>query len=596
MSDNSKAPDSRVAASATKKRLKVVLCWHMHQPQYCDLISGEYQLPWTYLHGIKDYVDMAAHIEAVPGARAVVNFAPILLEQIADYAAQIQGFLQNTRAIRDPLLAALVQPVLPVDSAKLLILVKACLRVNEKRVINRFPAYRQLADMAVWVTSKPEFLVYLNDQFMVDLLVWYHLAWLGETVRREDKRVKALMDKCTGYSLHDRRLLLEIIGELLGGIIGRYAALAKSGQVELSLTPYAHPIVPLLLDLQSAREAMPDVPLPHIEQYPGGEARAHWHIKKGLETFEHYFSVTPCGCWPSEGGVSTAAVKLLGESGFRWVASGGSVMHNSLTRAKAASTVTPDINHAHALNNGGIHHPYHLEALSPENKVACFFRDDGLSDLIGFTYSDWHADDAVANLIHHLENIAATAPESDSVVSIILDGENAWEYYPENGYYFLSALYRRLTEHPGIELTTFSACLNDGVTAHPMPELVAGSWVYGTFSTWIGSPDKNRGWGMLGDAKRAFDKVVASNKLNAGQLARAEQQLAICEGSDWFWWFGDYNPSDTVSDFERLYRRHLANLYQMLNVAPPEYLSHALSHGGGAPQMGGVMRPGQAAS
>lgn len=595
MSDNVKASNSGVTGSVSKNPLKVVLCWHMHQPQYCDLISGEYQLPWTYLHGIKDYVDMAAHIEAVPGARAVINFAPILLDQIADYAVQIQGFLQNTHAIRDPLLAALVQPALPADPDQLLILIKACLRVNAKRVINRFPAYRQLADMAMWITSKPESLVYLNDQFMGDLLVWYHLAWMGETVRREDQRVKELMAKCSGYSLHDRRLLLEIMGELLAGIIGRYAALAKSGQVELSVTPYAHPIVPLLLDLQSAREAMPDVPLPHIAQYPGGEARAHWHIKKGLETFAHHFGVTPQGCWPSEGGVSTAAVKLLGESGFRWVASGGSVMHHSVAYSKAALALAPHRN-VTAEPILGIHHPYRLESLLPQNKVACFFRDDGLSDLIGFTYSDWHADDAVANLIHHLENISAASAATDSVVSIILDGENAWEYYPENGYYFLSALYRRLAEHPGIALTTFSACLDDEkVTVRQMSDLVAGSWVYGTFSTWIGSPDKNRGWGMLSDAKRAFDKVVASKKMTAVQLARAEQQLAICEGSDWFWWFGDYNPADTVSDFERLYRRHLANLYQMLNVDPPEYLSRALSHGGGAPQMGGVMRPGQTA-
>lgn len=571
------------------KRLKVVLCWHMHQPQYSDLISGEHQLPWTYLHGMKDYVDMAAHIEAVPGARAVVNFAPILLEQIADYAVQIQGFLQNTRAIHDPLLAALVQPALPLDPDQRLILIKACLRVNEQRVINRFPAYRQLVDMAGWVTGKPESLAYLNDQFMVDLLVWYHLAWLGETVRRKDKRVQELMAKCTGYSLHDRRVLLEIIGELLSGLIGRYAALARSGQVELSVTPYAHPIIPLLLDLQSASEAMPGVALPHIEHYPGGEARARWHIKKGLEVFEHYFGITPRGCWPSEGGVSTAAVKLLGESGFRWVASGGGVMHNSLALANAATATAAEP----AL---GVYHPYSLKALPPENKVVCFFRDDGLSDLIGFTYSNWHADDAVANFIHHLENISANSPEADNVVSVILDGENAWEYYPENGYYFLSALYRRLAEHPDIELTTFSACLDDDVPVRQIPALVAGSWVYGTFSTWIGSPDKNRGWGMLSDAKRAFDKAVASQRMNAAQLARAEHQLAICEGSDWFWWFGDYNPADTVSDFERLYRRHLANLYQMLNVEPPEYLSHALSHGSGAPQLGGVMRPGQATS
>jgi alpha-amylase/alpha-mannosidase (GH57 family) len=176
------------------------------------------------------------------------------------------------------------------------------------------------------------------------------------------------------------------------------------------------------------------------------------------------------------------------------------------------------------------------------------------------------------------------------VVAIIMDGENAWEHYPENAYHFLGALYRRLTEHPQIALTTFSEYM-EAHNARRLPKLTAGSWVYGTLSTWIGNPDKNRGWEMLADAKRAFDDAVES--LEAREREAAEIQLAVCEGSDWFWWFGDYNPAAVVSDFERLYRQHLTNLYQLIHREPPEYLGHVFAHGRGAPVHGGVMRPGQ---
>jgi alpha-amylase/alpha-mannosidase (GH57 family) len=199
----------------------------------------------------------------------------------------------------------------------------------------------------------------------------------------------------------------------------------------------------------------------------------------------------------------------------------------------------------------------------------------------------------VANLVGHLENIAKTCrAQPGAVVSIILDGENAWEHYPENGFYFLSALYQRLADHPALELTTFSAALNGTVAAAAIPKLVAGSWVYGTFSTWIGDADKNRAWDMLGDAKRRFDRILAGGRLSAEQRARAELQLAICEGSDWFWWFGDYNPADTVSDFERLFRLQLTSLYQILGEEPPEYLAHVFARGGGSPLHGGAMRRG----
>lgn len=560
----------------------------MHQPEYRNLLTGQYQLPWTYLHVIKDYVDMAAHLEAVPDACAVVNFAPVLLDQIADYAAQVQAWRSRGEEIRDPLLAALVADPLPGDAAVRHKLIRECLRANEQRLIGRFPAYRRLADIAGWLESHPDALHYLSDQYLIDLLMWYHLAWLGETVRRGDERVQRLIAQETDYSPADRRLLLEVIGELLDGVIGRYRVLAESGRVELAMSPYAHPIVPLLLDIRSALEAMPDAELPQLAHYPGGETRARWHLQQGLETFERYFGFTPAGCWPSEGSVSEATVCLLGEYGFRWTATGGSVLAHSLAHSFPKSSA---IDADDEVRN--VHRAYH----TIESPVACFFRDDGLSDLIGFTYSEWHADDAVANLVHHLENIAVACREQPgSVVSIILDGENAWEHYPENGYYFLSALYRRLAELPGIRLTTFSRHLEQaGVAPHSLPKLVAGSWVYGTFSTWIGDKDKNRGWDMLGDVKQCYDRVLASGRLDEATVAAATAQLAACEGSDWCWWFGDYNPASTVSDFEALYRQHLTHLYHLLGETPPAYLTETFTHGRGAPATGGVMRPGRPA-
>lgn len=565
-------------------RIKVVLGWHMHQPHYQDLISGEYHLPWTYLHAIKDYVDMAAHLEAVPNARAVVNFAPILLEQIADYSDQIKAFLAEGAAIRDSLLAALACTILPTDPELRELLVRNCLRANQERLINRFPPFHRLADLARVFHTQRDSISYASEQFLADIVVWYHLAWMGETVRRKDARIKQLMEKGGMYTLHDRRILLEVIGELLAGVIGRYKALAKSGQVELSFTPYAHPIVPLLLDFNVAKEAMPNVILPLVEHYPGGEARAHWHVDKGIEAFRDVFGFVPQGCWPSEGGVSTAALKLLGEHGVRWVATGEQVLRNSLMLSGLIKNLPKE---------QGQHRVYEV----PDTNVACFFRNDGLSDLIGFTYQTWHADDAIANLIHHLENIATSCPNhSDTVVTIMLDGENAWESYPENGYYFLRALYERLAAHPKIHLTTFSECLDAGVASYELPRLVAGSWVYGTFSTWIGNTDKNRAWEMLSEAKRRYDVAMGSKRYTATQRTLLERQLAICEGSDWFWWFGDYNPAEAVSDFERLFRLHLANLYQLLGEEPPEYLSHVFAHGGGTPQSGGVMRRGTESS
>ena len=567
-------------------KMKVVFLWHMHQPDYRNIMTGEYYFPWTYLHALKDYVDMIAHLEAQPKARAVFNFAPILLEQLDDYAQQIANYFSKSEAIRDSVLASLVEKELPeAGSPEFISLAKKYLRANRQRMIERFPIYKELADITEELTETSSIAKYLNEQFLIDLGFWYHLSWMSETLRRSDYRVQAWQNKGRGFSWEDRQELVKLIGEEIRSIAPRYKALYDTGQIELCMSPYAHPIVPLLLDINSARQAWPDVTLPIATNYAGGEARSKWHLTQGIKTFEQHFGHKPRGIWPSEGSVSDDSLKLFHEAGFEWAATGDSVLHNSL-RHSDNKTIADDL----AERKACLHRPYNFA----DHKINCFFRDDGLSDLIGFKYATWHSDDAVGDFINHLINITnACDNPKNSVISVIMDGENAWEYFPENAYYFLEQLYRRIGEHPQLELTTYSELL-DGQNPEPlvMPHVVAGSWVYGNFSTWIGDKDKNRGWDMLCEAKLAADHALATTKFSKNDLAQIEKQLALCEGSDWFWWFGGYNPAQSVSDFEYLYRQHLKNLYHLIKVPEPEYLNLVISVGGGSPATGGVMRQG----
>ncbi len=551
--------------------LHLVLCWHFHQPDYRDA-DGRYQLPWTYLHAVKDYADMAAHLEAAPDMACVVNIVPTLAAQLQDYAEQFAS-----GELRDPLLAALIDPEPGALSlADKQWLVSQCFKIHHPTMLDPFPGYKRL--YTLWKTveeSGDTGLAYLSGQYLADLVTWYHLVWTGETLRRASPALMALMNKGENFSQEDRRVLFDLYGEVVTGLLPRYRRLAERGQIELSSTPHSHPILPLLLDFGAAREARPGLPLPAAPAYPGGAARARAHIDAALADHRARFGQTPVGFWPAEGGVSDAAVRQLSEAGIKWAATGEGVLRHSLAAAgkplsgKASwSTV-----------------PYRL----PETRTALFFRDDHLSDLIGFEYKGWFGADAVRHFTHALDAVRSHASGADPVVSIILDGENAWEYYPYNGYYFLSELYAALTADPHVHITTYKDYLElFPDSPQPLPHLVAGSWVYGDFTTWMGDPAKNRGWDWLVAAKQAYDAAPAERQ------AAAEPLLRSCESSDWFWWFGDYNPADAVESFDRVYRQKLKRLYETLALAPPDYLDQPLCHGGGYTEAGGVMRRGGA--
>ncbi|MGQ2966915.1 glycoside hydrolase [Methylophilus sp.] len=564
------------------KKLLLNLYWHMHQPDYRDQVSGEYVLPWTYLHALKDYSDMAYHLEQNPKARVTFNFVPILVEQLQDYAEQ-----SRIGQWRDPLLRLLSSPDLEhITDADCQLIVDSCFKAHHEKMLSPFPHYQRLLHLYELVEPimKSGQFHYLSAQFKADLLVWYHLAWTGEGLRRKSKVIQRLMKKGLLFTLEDRVALVDVLSETLQGILPRYKALAAKGQIELTTTPYYHPILPLLIDLNSTRDAMPDAPLPKSPAYPDGHARAITHVEAAKVFHEKVFGQKSTGMWPAEGAVSHAALSLLAEQNVAWAATGQGVLANSLK----------ELGLEHEQAKDYLYQPYRVT--NGQQDIVCFFRDDQLSDKIGFEYSKQYASEAVHDFVQSLEAIHANSDaDTTSVVSVILDGENAWEYYPYNGYYFLNELYQALASHPLIQMTTFSdivALQKSQVLPQPklLEDICAGSWVHGTFSTWIGEPAKNRAWDLLCEAKRQYDQHA--HKLSVTAREKCQQQLSVCESSDWFWWFGDYNNAQSVTSFDKLYRRNLSNLYHLLGLVPPDNLSQSISHGGGNSENAGTMRRG----
>lgn len=565
--------------------INFVLYWHMHQPWYQEGIDGDYRLPWVYLHAIKDYEDMVAHLEAHPKMHVVVNFAPVLLEQLDDYALQLKNWLDSGQTMKDPMLNLLAGtlpiPESPIERYKLLC---DCQKANAEKMIDPYPDFKRLLEPFKMMfpggacdEKDTGCLNYLNEQYFIDVLVWYHIVWLGHALKQTQTSID-LIKKAKMFDETDRRALLQLMHDCISNLIPRYRKRAEEGQIELSMTPYGHPIIPLLNDMENMVCAQPDAPRPTSLVYPGGIERSRWHIQHGINCFEKHFGMRPQGIWLSEGAISDDAVALVEEFGFKWTASGEGVWRNSI---QLSEHDMEKVNSKRAL-----FHPHVLKGYEPK----LFFRDDGLSDLIGFEYSKMNSVDAANDLVQHLVNIADFLGDRADrhVVSIILDGENAWEYYPHNGHYFLDYLYETLSRHHLVRATTFSE-LTEKTKTHELENLCSGSWVYGSLSTWIGEPDKNRAWDRLIEAKKAYDRVINAGKLNIEETEKATRQLAICEGSDWFWWFGEKNSSQSVRDFDQLYRAQLKNLYKLLKLSQPENLDEPMSMGGGDAENAGTM-------
>ena len=539
----------------------------MHQPDYRHPETGHFTLPWTLLHALKDYTDMASHLERHPTIRCTVNFVPVLLAQIEDYCDQLA-----TRQWRDPLLRILTWPdTHQLDQADRRWLLDMAFRCHAPTMLEPFAPYRRLRDLLAFVRDQDaDSLEYLSAQYYADLATWYVLAWSGESLRRGTGPFATLMAKGGSFDMRDREALVGEMRSVLEGLIPRYRALADRGQIELSCTPAHHPLAPLMLDFGVAREAQPDCPLPSAPGYPGGRSRVEAHLQLAQHSHRQRFGQAPRGLWPAEGALSMAFLRQIADAGFSWTASSRGVLEHSA--GPGADTGVP--------------------WQAPEGiagDITLFFRNEHLSDLIGFEYATWHGRDAAAHFMSELNTLHARTPEA--LIPVFLDGENAWEYYPYNGWYFFNDLYESIARHPAITTVT----LTEAAELHRprrrrLPGLTAGSWVFGTLSTWIGSPDKNHAWELLCEVKHCADRVLENAAVEASQRQQIMALLAVCESSDWFWWLGDYNASESVNAFESLFRDNIRALYRLLGLPAPSSLDHPLSRGGGAPESGGTMR------
>ena len=504
--------------------VKLALLWHMHQPYYADPATGEHILPWVRMHGIKDYLGMVALLEEFPGIRVTFNLVPSLVVQLQAFAAD---------AARDRHLELGLKPAADLTPDESRWVVANGFHAPFGRMIAPYPRYAALH-------AKREAHAAFDVDELRDLQVWHKLTWMDPDWLATDARLRGLVGKGKGFSEDDKRLLREVELEILRRVLPAYREAAARGQVELSTSPFYHPILPLLCDSDAHQRAHPGAARPRLRFQRPEDARQQ--IARAVAFHEATFGQRPRGMWPSEGSVSDEAVALIAEAGLQWIATDEDILSRSL-----GQPMRPEI----------LYRPYRLAHLS------VLFRDHGLSDRIGFTYQSWHARDAARDFVSRVR-----AAGNGATVSVILDGENAWEHYEGGGRPFLRALYSELASAKDIQTVTMSTAAEG--PAIPLPSIFPGSWIHGDFYIWIGHRDDQRGWTQLAEARRVLDDRAGS--VPAEARAEAFESLLIAEGSDWFWWYGDDHSSDHDHEFDDLFRRHLRHAYVALGLAPPDEL------------------------
>ena len=508
--------------------------WHMHQPFYKNLWTGEYHLPWTRLHALKDYAGMVEILAEFPNIRQTFNLVPSMVVQIDEYA---------TGKASDPFFDCAVLPAENLTAAQRGFVLKYFFQANVPRMIHRYARYRELYD------RRGDF----SNQDIRDLQVLSQLVWFDEDLLSRDPEINALAEKGRDFSLADQATLAGKQRAALARVLPVYRDFATRGQIEISTTPFYHPILPLICDSDIAAASHPGVTLPARFRYPDD---AREQLKRAHSYMEEKLGAAPAGLWPSEGSVSDEALALSAECGFKWAATDNGVLARTLKRDAGADLTYQ----AYLWQHSG-------------RRLHLLFRDHYLSDLIGFEYSQMSAPDAAS---HFLRRIRENTGGRDALVPIILDGENAWEWYPANGRPFLRELYRRISEDHTLEAVTVSEALAR-YPARPLDGIFPGSWINANFDIWIGAEEDNHAWKRLLEARTFFDSKQAAAPEAARKLAYEE--LLIAEGSDWCWWYGPEHGSDNRPEFDQLFRDHVANVYRALGEEPPAILSQPILQG-----------------
>ena len=540
--------------------LRVILLWHQHQPFYKDLVTGEYRLPWVRLHALKDYYGMVKLLDEFPNVHQNFNLVPSLVAQIQDYVA---GTAQ------DPFQEVASKPAKDLTENERRFALQYLFQANPQNLIGRYPRYKELWERFREHGNQPDRAErYFQPQDFTDLQVLSQIAWFDEFFL-EEKDIAALVRKGHNYSLDDQKFVIARERELLARVLPAHAAAAEKGSIEISATPFYHPILPLLCDTSAGAVSTPGLPLPQNRFRHPEDAREQ--LRRGLDLHQQVFGVRPKGVWPSEGSVSEEALAIAHSLGVQWMATDEGVLGRStgLFFARDGNGRLP----GHLAEQ--LYNIYRYE--NGSTAMHLVFRDHTLSDLIGFVYSGMPPADAARHLINNIKDAAKPVLDKgrDAVVSIILDGENAWEYYPKSGREFLRRFYDGLQREPGLEAVTMSEAIARHQDFGQLNSLVPGSWINANFNVWIGAPEDNRAWDYLHHARDYY----ASNAARASEAQRqlAFDEILIAEGSDWNWWYGPEHHSANDRDFDELYRKHLSNVYQALGATAPDYLAQPIT-------------------
>jgi alpha-amylase/alpha-mannosidase (GH57 family) len=542
-----------------KAPIRLALIWHFHQPDYLDPVTKAPTMPWTRLHALKDYADMAGHLARHPAVRATFNVVPTLLDQLQTLA--------SGAAPQDPFLALATKDAAGLTPEERAFVVghffslsRNMMSVSAKRFAELHALRGDAAPAAIGKLVVARF----DDQALTDLQVLFHLAWSGP-ILQSDPVLAGLRAKSRGYSAADRDALFAVQRRFLADVLPCWRRLYDAEQIEMSVTPYYHPILPLLCDLDSALESLPDLHLPRAAFRHAEDADLQ--LASGMEAFRATFGRNAAGGWPSEGAVSERALARLHAAGYRWAASDEDVLFASLGESLPEDRSAREARRAELL-----YAPWrHGEG------PTLLFRDHDLSDRIGFTYATRPAEDAARDFIGRLLHLQELLPDDGTpyVVSVILDGENAWESYPDHARPFFDALYGSLAAEPRIQTVTASEAA-DPQRSRSLPRVVAGSWIYRNLATWVGHPEKNRAWELLAAAREAVASVRGAPNANDPSW----RAILAAEGSDWFWWYGDDHPTEYGAEFDAGFRGKLRGAYVAAGLAAPPSLDEPIRKGG----------------
>jgi alpha-amylase/alpha-mannosidase (GH57 family) len=529
------------------KKLSIAFLWHMHQPPYLNPFTAEYRMPWVYLHGLKDYFDMPALLADLPDTRATFNLVPSLIVQLKDYERAL---------VKDRYLRLVDSEPAGLDAREHEFMETYFFPFPDDALKAVSPHYLALKKK---VRQRKRFANgerHLDDQETRDLQVLFLLSWCGETLKR-DPVVAGLLAKGKGFDADDHARLHGALHAFFPSILKEYERLQDAGKLEVSVSPYSHPILPLLYDVNAARVANPGTPMPH-EPFSWPQD-VELHLQMAQDRYLEQFHRRARGMWPSEGSVSPEVVPLMANAGLQWVCTDRAILEKAL---------------GHAVPPGEALRPYRFQG------VNFFFRDTKISDLIGFTYASWRPEEAVSDFLRRLRDLADRSPLEHPVVTVAMDGENAWEHFQHGGYRFLKELYRAIEAAPDLTTVTFGGWLD----AHPesvveLERMGTGSWIYGDFSTWIGDPLKNRAWEYLSYARKEVANFLRQHTSVPSERLRylpIVEYTLRAESSDWFWWYGEGHSSINDPDFDELFRTHLKFLYTLMGKPAPEYLDRPI--------------------